>query len=206
MLRQLAKPPVIHRPGARDHHLRRQVMRIDILPQIRPTQRAYIPLGTQYRPPQSGILECRPVEVIEDQLLVGLIHLSHLAEYHVPFPIHRARIQFGRQQYIGQYVHGARHVLLEHLGEVHGLLPAGVRVQVSAHVFDFDFQLVLGAFGRSLEGHVFEEVCRAVVVGRFVAGAGVDPHAYRGGGGGGDGFGCDAQAGGEGGYFRRGRC
>ena len=66
---------------------------------------------------------------------------------------------------------------------------------MSPHIFDFDFQLVLRPFGRALEGHVFEEVCGAVVRGRFVARAGVDPDADGGGVGAKGGFGRDAEAG-----------
>ena len=63
---------------------------------------------------------------------------------------------------------------------------------MSTHVFNFNFQLILRAFGCALEGHVFEKVGGSVVVGSFVARSGVDPYADGGGVGAEDGFGCDS--------------
>ena len=77
---------------------------------------------------------------------------------------------------------------------------------MSAHILDFDFQLILRSTGRALEGHVFEEVCGAVVVGCFVPRSGIDPYPDRGGVGARHCFGCDAQTGrGEARNFSRGR-
>ena len=76
---------------------------------------------------------------------------------------------------------------------------------MSAHILDFDFQLMLRSTGRALEGHVFEEVRGAVVVGRFVSRSGIDPHPDRGGVGARHRFGRDAQTGrGEARDFSRG--
>jgi len=64
---------------------------------------------------------------------------------------------------------------------------------MSTHILNFNFEIVLRTGGCALEGHVFKEVCRAIVVECFVSGASVDPYADGGGGGAGDGFGGDAQ-------------
>mmetsp|Transcript_14457 Transcript_14457/g.34858 ORF Transcript_14457/g.34858 Transcript_14457/m.34858 type:complete len:230 (+) Transcript_14457:714-1403(+) len=201
MIRQITKHGMIHGPRPRNHHLRCQVMSIDVLPQIIPSQRAYILFRSQYRASQPRSLECRPMQMIQHQLLVLLIHLLHLPQYHVPLAIDRLRIQPRPQQYIRQYIHRPRHVLLEHLRKIHGLLPRGVRVEMPAHVLDLDLQRVLRPYGRALEGHVLEEVRGAVVVSGLVAGAGVDPHAYRGGVGAENCFGGDAESGWEFGDF-----
>ena len=77
---------------------------------------------------------------------------------------------------------------------------------MSAHILDFDFQLILRSTRCALEGHVFEEVRGAVVVGCFISRSGIDPYPDRGGVGAWHRFGRDAQTGrGEARDFSRGR-
>lgn len=67
--------------------------------------------------------------------------------------------------------------------------------QMAAHVLDLHLEGLLGPLAGALEGHVLEEMGRAVVGGRLVARSGIDPDADRGGLGSGDGLGRDAEAG-----------
>ena len=67
--------------------------------------------------------------------------------------------------------------------------------QMAAHVLDLHLEGLLGPLAGALEGHVLEEMGRAVVGGRLVARSGIDPDSDRGGLGSGDGLGRDAEAG-----------
>ena len=66
---------------------------------------------------------------------------------------------------------------------------------MAAHVLDLHLEGLLGPLAGALEGHVLEEMGRAVVGGRLVARSGIDPDSDRGGLGSGDGLGRDAEAG-----------
>ena len=98
------------------------------------------------------------------------------------------------------------HVTALHVGKEGGLLAGGVGVEARAHVLDLHLERVRsGAALGALEGHVLEEVRRAVGAGQLEAAAGVDPDADGGHAGGGRvGLGDDAEAGGERGDARGG--
>ena len=60
-------------------------------------------------------------------------------------------------------------------------LGAGRRVEIAAHRLDLLGDLARAAPPRALERHVFEKMRNAVLVAAFVAAAGIDPNAERGG-------------------------
>lgn len=121
------------------------------------------------------------VEAVKDHFLLLLVDLLHLAEDDVALALNGGVVELGVLQDVREDVDRARHVLLEHLGVVHGLLARRVGVQMAAHVLDLELELLLRALGRALEGHVLQKVGRAVVLRGLVARAGADPHADRGG-------------------------
>lgn len=64
-----------------------------------------------------------------------------------------------------------------YLSVVYSVFPTGVGIQVASHVFELYLQLVLASLGRALEGHVLQEVSRAIVFGRLIPAASVDKNA-----------------------------
>mmetsp|Transcript_661 Transcript_661/g.896 ORF Transcript_661/g.896 Transcript_661/m.896 type:complete len:214 (+) Transcript_661:1128-1769(+) len=150
--------------------------------------------GSEDGATEARALECGGVEVVEDEFFLLLVDLGHFPEDDIALAFDGALVEFGLEEDIGEDLDGLADVLLEYLCEIDRLFTGGVGVEVSAHVLDFDLELLLGAFGGALEGHVFEEVCGSVVLGGFVAGSCVDPYAYGCGFGAGNGFGGDAEA------------
>jgi hypothetical protein len=55
-----------------------------------------------------------------------------------------------------------------------------VSVEVSTHILDLEFQLVLGSLVGTLEGKVLKEVCGSVGLVSLCSAAGVDPDANSG--------------------------
>lgn len=60
------------------------------------------------------------------------------------------------------------------------LVGRSVSVQVGTHVLDLQFQIGLGTLGRTLEGHMFQEVGHSVVAGILVPRSGIDPQTNGG--------------------------
>ena len=84
-------------------------------------------------------------------------------------------------QDVGEHVERERHVGLEHAGVIGRVLGAGRGVEIAADRLDLLGDLPRGAPPRALERHVLEEMRDAVLVAPFVAAAGIDPDAERGG-------------------------
>ena len=103
------------------------------------------------------------VQVVEDDLLQVHLDLLHLPEDDSPLPLDLLLAEGGVGQDVREDLHGAVQVAGEALGVEYGLLPAGVGVEVSAHVLDLQLEVGLGPLGGSLEGHVLQEVGHAVV-------------------------------------------
>mmetsp|Transcript_11304 Transcript_11304/g.36101 ORF Transcript_11304/g.36101 Transcript_11304/m.36101 type:complete len:225 (-) Transcript_11304:87-761(-) len=179
LLRQRRQLLLRHRARAGHHHARRHVVRAHERRQVVPRDAAHVGLRPQNGAPQPGPVERRLVQQVEQHLLLHARHLLALAQNHATLPLHRARVKLGVQQDVRQHLHRARHVVLEHLGVVHRVLPARVRVQVRAHVLDLHLQLLLRPLVGALERHVLQEVSHAVVLRRLVAAARVDEHAHR---------------------------
>ena len=84
-------------------------------------------------------------------------------------------------QDVGEHVERQRHVGPEHPRIIGGALRAGRRVEIAADRLDFLGDLPRAAPPRALERHVLEQMRNAVFVAAFVAAAGIDPDAERGG-------------------------
>ena len=121
------------------------------------------------------------LEMIEDDVVGRVDRLGDLLHHH--FLLARQLIGVERRvlQDVGQDVEGQRHVLLQHLGVIGGMVARGVGVDIAADRLDLLGDLARAAPRRALEGHVLEHVRHAVDVGRLVARAGIDPYAHRGG-------------------------
>ncbi len=80
---------------------------------------------------------------------------------------------------VGQDVEGLGEVLVQDLGVEADQFLAGKGVEVAADGVHRARDVFGGAMGGALEEHVLDEVRDAVLLGRFLAGPGVDPHAHR---------------------------
>mmetsp|Transcript_11819 Transcript_11819/g.31902 ORF Transcript_11819/g.31902 Transcript_11819/m.31902 type:complete len:270 (-) Transcript_11819:93-902(-) len=179
LARKLDKFCVIHGARGRNHHPIRRVIRLDVLPQLLLGDRLNVLHWTEDGVTERAVVEGREVQAVEDHLLSCLFHFLHLAQDDAPLEIQGVLVQGGVMQDIRQDVDALQQVVLEALGVVHGLLPRGVRVQMAAHVLDLLLELDAAAPTGALEGHVLQEMRRAVVFLRFEAAARIDPNADR---------------------------
>lgn len=92
-------------------------------------------------------------------------------------------LELGVLQDIGQDIKRPGHVLPHDPCVVRGLLPRGVRVQMSTHVLDLLLQCPCSPLLRALEYHVLEKVRGAVGLLSLEPRPGVDPHTDGGGAG-----------------------
>mmetsp|Transcript_26376 Transcript_26376/g.42278 ORF Transcript_26376/g.42278 Transcript_26376/m.42278 type:complete len:219 (-) Transcript_26376:254-910(-) len=180
VLRQLYQFIVVHGASTNEHHAVSGVVRFDVLRQVVARDAFNVISRSQDGAPQTRVLERSGVQVVEQHLFDLLLHLLHLAQDHAAFALDVCLLQIGILQNILQYVHRFGHICFEHLGVVGSLLTAGVGIKMSAHVLDLLFQSRSCAPGSTLESHVLQKMCSAVVGFSFVTAACVDPHANSG--------------------------
>lgn len=99
-------------------------------------------------------LESGLVEMIKYNLLELLVDFLLFPQNNIPLPLDRTSVQFRVLQDIRQDVNSSRDILVECLGVVDGLFSRSVGVQVSTHVFNFQFQSSLITGLGSLECEV----------------------------------------------------
>ena len=87
------------------------------------------------------------------------------------------RLEFAVLENIGENVDRGWDVAVEGFGVVDGVFPAGIGVQVAAHILDLELELSLAALLSAFEGEMFEEVGGAVGLVCFGARASIDPDA-----------------------------
>mmetsp|Transcript_1750 Transcript_1750/g.4298 ORF Transcript_1750/g.4298 Transcript_1750/m.4298 type:complete len:308 (-) Transcript_1750:19-942(-) len=178
---------------AGNHHARGCVLGGDVVHEVVPGEGADVLFGAQDGASQRCALERGGVQMVKHELLLVLVDLRHLAQDDFSFPLDGVLGDGRIEQYVGNDLDRLANILLEDLGEVRGLLARGVGVEMATHVLDLQLQLLLGALGSSLEGHVLQEVRSSVVLGRLVTGSRIDPHADGGSLGAGNGLAADAQ-------------
>ena len=115
------------------------------------------------------------LEVVEDDVVGRVVGLADLLQDHAALALQLLGVEGRVLQDVGEDVDGERHVVLQHLGVVGGLLARGVGVEVAADLLDLA-RRCRGRCARlgALEGHVLEQVGDAVVLRRLVAGADAD--------------------------------
>lgn len=99
-------------------------------------------------------LESGLVEMIKYNFLELLVDFLLFPQNNIPLPLDRTSVQFRVLQDIRQDVNSSRDILVECLGVVDGLFSRSVGVQVSTHVFNFQFQSSLITSLGSLECEV----------------------------------------------------
>lgn len=113
--------------------------------------------------------------MVEDHLLHLLVDLLLLPKNHITLPLNRGIVQFRVLEDVADDVDRLSNVFAEALRVVDGLLPGGVRVQVRTKVLDLQLESMLTPLVGTLEGHMFQEVSRAVGFVCLCARAGIDP-------------------------------
>lgn len=117
--------------------------------------------------------------MIEDDLLQLLVHFLLLPEDHITLSLDRRSLELRVLKDVTDDVHRSSHILLERLRVVHRLLPRRICVQMCTEVLHFKFESMLRPTVGALEGHVFQEMRRAVCRVRLCPRACVDPDTDR---------------------------
>lgn len=115
------------------------------------------------------------MQVIEDDLLNVLIHILLFPNDRPPLSFDSGGFKLRILQDVRKDIDGGLGILAEALCVVDRLLSRRPSVQVHPHVLDFEFEVVLAAFLRSLEGEMLEEVSCAARIGCVCSRTGVDP-------------------------------
>ncbi len=121
----------------------------------------------------------RGLEMVEDDVVGCVDRLGDLLHHHFLLARQLIAVEGRVLQDVGQDVEGQRHVFLQHLGVIGGVVARGVRVDIAADRLDLLGDLARAAPRRALESHVLEHVRHAIDVGRLMARAGIDPHTHR---------------------------
>ncbi len=178
--RHLHQALVVHIAGSRDHHVVAHIVALHVFADH---VRAEVADGvdrTQNGAPDRLARICSLLEQVED-VVVGIVAGSaNLLHDHLLFP--RQFVVFEQRvlQDVRQDIGGQHHIILEHAGEIAGVLDGGCSVEIAAHIFDRLGDLERCAAGGALERHVLEQVRYAMLAFALAAGACLDPHPDRG--------------------------
>lgn len=181
LVTELGELLVVDGSGTGHNHAGGGVVSLDVAAKVIAGDRHDVLGGSEDGASEAGAHEGGLVKAVEDDLLLLLLDLLHLAEDDIAFAVDGCGVEGGVLKDVAEDLHSLGDVLLEHLGVVDGLLTRGVGVEVATHVLDLHLELSLSAVGGALEGHVLEEVRDTVVLLSLVSAAGVDPHAHGGG-------------------------
>jgi hypothetical protein len=69
-------------------------------------------------------------------------------------------------------------IVLQNLCKIHSLFLASVSIQMTSHIFNFHFELLLGALLIPLEGKVLQEMSNGVVLRSLIARTSINPNSY----------------------------
>ena len=119
--------------------------------------------------------------MVEDDVVGRIVGLADLLQDHATLALHLVRIEGRMGQDVADDVGPQRHVLLQHLYVISGLLTRRVGVDMAADILDLLGDRHRRALFGALERHMLEEMRGAVLAGVLVAGAGGDVGAERDG-------------------------
>ncbi len=129
---------------------------------------------------QPGAHEGGAVELVEDDLLVLLVHLLALTENDVSLAGDGTLVQQRILKDVSQNLHSLWHVILENFGVIDCLLSGSIGIQVSTHVLNFHFKLLLSSILGAFESHVLQKMSGSIVLVGLVSASGIDPNTNSG--------------------------
>lgn len=177
LLGQLDELLVRDTTSANQYHAVSSVVGLDVVLKVVALNGLDVLLRTQDGAAERLVLEGGGVQVVEDNLLHLLVHLLLLAQNDVSLTLDSGWLELGVLEDVGEDVDSGGNVGVERLGVVDGVLAGCVGVEVTAHVLDFQLELVLGTLLSTLEGQVLEEVGGAIGAVSLGARAGIYPDA-----------------------------
>src|SRR5690554_783444 len=114
---------------------------------------------------------------VEDMIIGVIAGRADLLHDDLLFTGQLVLFEQGILQYVRQNVGRKHHVVLEHPGEITGVLDRSRGIEIAAYILDGFGDLQRVARGGALEGHVFEQVGNAVFGLPLAAGTRLDPNA-----------------------------
>jgi hypothetical protein len=191
LLREVHNLLVINSTGSGNDKSVGSVVGVDVVLQVSLGQVLDVLVRAENGAAETSAKEGRAVQLVQDDLLVLLVHLLGLAKNHIALAGDGSLVQLGVLQNVRQDLDSLGHIVLEDAGVIHGLFSGGIGIEVAADILDLNLQLLLRSVLGSLEGHVLQEVGGAVVLLSFISAASINPHT-NGGGFAMGGFRCDA--------------
>lgn len=111
--------------GTDEDHAVGGVVGLDVIDEVVALDAADVLLGSEDSAAEGLVLESGGMEVIENNFLKLLVNLLLFTEYHISLALNSSGLQLGVLENIGEDVDALRHVLVEGLGEVDGVLTLG---------------------------------------------------------------------------------
>ena len=168
LLSELTEFSMVDSTSAGKHHAGSLVVGLNIVDQVVPGDRLDILGGAQDGSAKRSALVGDCVKMVENNLLQVHLDLLHLSQDNTTLTLNLLLAEGGVGQDVTQDLDGSVKVARQTLCVEDGLLPAGVGVQVSAHVLHLELKPCLGSLGGALEGHVLEEMCHTIVGGILI--------------------------------------
>src|SRR5579872_3086597 len=120
-------------------------------------------------------------EEIEDEIVRRVLDRADLLQDHALFALELGRVELAVGQDVREDVERQLAILAEDAGEIGRLLDAGLGVEIAAGVLDLLGDLPGAAAARALEGHMFEQMRKPMLLRPLVARPGADKNAERSG-------------------------
>ena len=171
LLSELAEFSMVDSTSAGKHHAGSLVVGLNIVDQVVPGDRLDILGRAQDGSAKRSALVGDCVKMVENNLLQVHLDLLHLSQDNTTLTLDLLLAEGGVGQDVTQDLDGSVKVARQTLCVEDGLLPAGVGVQVSAHVLHLQLEAGLGPLGGSFEGHVLQKVSHSIVGRCLVPGA-----------------------------------
>ena len=189
LLGQLNHLLVSDATGANKDHTVSSVVLLDVAGEVVARYRLNVLLGAENCLSQRLALESGCVKVVENDLAQVLVNLLLFPQDYITFALDSRVLELGVLQDIAEDANGGRDVRVEGLGVVDSVFALyesvhvplqhiqhtyrGVSVQVTAHVLNLQFELVLCPAASALEGQVLQEMRSAIDL--VCSGTSIDP-------------------------------
>jgi hypothetical protein len=170
---------VIDVSGSRKHHASGTIARRQKLSELRAGEAGDALARTQYRPAERLAGKRRIEHQIIDDVVRAVAGGSDLLEDHLALALQLVGRVARVLEDVGQNIERNADILLERARVVGGGIEARGRVELATHLLDLLGDILRRTSGRSLEGHVLEQMRDAVLAVVLVAGTRGHPYAER---------------------------